>query len=66
MLDIMEINNICIKCDNCRIVCPENAVVHTGSNYEIENWSCSMCGFCQVVCPVNAIKQKPIIEQGEV
>jgi ferredoxin len=63
MLDILEINNICIKCDNCRIVCPENAVIQTGKEYRIESWSCTLCGFCIASCPVNAIKQ---VEYNEV
>jgi MinD superfamily P-loop ATPase len=56
MMDILKINNICICCDNCRIVCPESAVINNGKNYAIETWSCTLCQLCVVACPVDAIK----------
>ena len=32
----LEISSICISCDNCHLVCPENAVITNGSDYAIE------------------------------
>ncbi len=52
----LEITSVCIACDNCRAVCPENAVITNGKEYYIENWSCTLCGLCQEVCPIDCIK----------
>lgn len=57
---LLEISSICIACDNCRIICPENAVISDGRDYSIDHWSCTLCGLCQEVCPVDCIKQKEI------
>ncbi|MBA2405243.1 MAG: 4Fe-4S binding protein [Bdellovibrionales bacterium] len=57
----LEISSICIACDNCRLVCPENAVITNGTDYAIDPWSCTLCGLCIEVCPVDCIKEsKPI------
>ncbi len=53
----LEISSICVLCDNCKLVCPENAVISDGNNYFIDSWSCTLCGLCIEVCPVNCIKE---------
>lgn len=58
MLEKLEINNTCIPCDSCRMICPENAIITDGANFEIDSWSCTNCGLCIEVCPVDAIKIK--------
>ncbi len=57
---ILEISSICIACDNCKMVCPENAVISNGAEYLIDTWSCTICGLCIEVCPVDCIKEKRI------
>lgn len=52
----LEISSICIACDNCHLVCPENAVITNGQQYTIDPWSCTHCGLCIEVCPVDCIK----------
>lgn len=56
MLEKLEINNTCISCDNCRLICPENAVITDGTNYAIDQWGCTTCGLCIEICPPNSIK----------
>lgn len=53
----LEISSICISCDNCRLVCPENAVITNGQNYFIDQWSCTLCDLCIEACPVECIKE---------
>ena len=53
----LEISPICVACDNCRIICPENAVVSDGTIYHIDAWSCTLCGLCLELCPVDCIKE---------
>lgn len=56
MTPVLSINNLCISCDVCRLLCPESSVIKYGQKYTIESWSCTLCGVCKEVCPVNAIK----------
>lgn len=51
----LEINIRCISCDNCRLICPENAILTNGKTYSIDTWSCTLCGLCTEVCPTDAI-----------
>lgn len=53
----LEISSICISCDNCHLVCPENAVITNGTDYAIDPWSCTLCGLCIEACPVDCIKE---------
>lgn len=53
---VLEINYKCISCDNCVLICPENAVHVTKGDYFIEQWACTLCGFCLQVCPVDSIQ----------
>lgn len=57
MVPYLEINSTCIECDNCRAICPENAVLkaHEGG-YVIETFACTLCGLCLEVCPVDCIR----------
>lgn len=54
---VLEISSICVACDSCRLICPENAVVTNGQNYFIDSWSCTLCGLCIEVCPIDCIKE---------
>ena len=46
---------VCNECDNCRIFCPEVAVVFKNSRREINLDYCKGCGICVVECPRNAM-----------
>ena len=59
MLEKLEINNTCISCDACRLICPENSIITDGTIFAIDNSSCTQCGLCIEVCPVDSIKIKP-------
>lgn len=61
MLEKLEINNTCIYCDSCRLICPENSIFTTGQKYAIDEWSCTQCGLCIEACPADSIK---IIEES--
>ncbi len=56
MLEKLEINNTCIQCDGCRLICPENSVITDGHLFAIDEWSCTQCGLCIEVCPSDSIK----------
>ncbi len=56
MIPKLEINNLCIACDNCRFLCPENSILLIENRYVIETWSCTLCHVCIEVCPVDCIK----------
>lgn len=56
MLPKLQINNRCIQCDNCNVVCPENAIIVNDNVYTIDNWSCTLCDLCVEACPVDCIK----------
>lgn len=56
MADSLTINNRCISCDYCKIICPENAILTDGKTYFIEPWACSLCGLCINICPTECIK----------
>jgi len=46
---------ICNACDNCRIFCPEIAVILQGGKRKINLDYCKGCGICVVECPRNAM-----------
>ena len=46
---------ICNACDNCRIFCPEIAVMFNGSERQINLDYCKGCGICVFECPRNAM-----------
>ncbi len=53
----LEITGLCISCDNCRLICPEHAVITDGKEYFIDSWSCTLCGLCIEACPMDCIKE---------
>lgn len=46
---------ICNGCDNCRLFCPEIAVVLKDTRRQINYDYCKGCGICIVECPRNAM-----------
>lgn len=46
---------ICNACDNCRIFCPEIAVILQGSERKINLDYCKGCGICVFECPRSAM-----------
>jgi NADPH-dependent glutamate synthase beta subunit-like oxidoreductase/Pyruvate/2-oxoacid:ferredoxin oxidoreductase delta subunit len=46
---------ICNDCDNCRIFCPEIAVILDGGERQIDLNYCKGCGICVVECPRSAM-----------
>ncbi len=53
----LEITGMCVSCDSCRIICPEDSIFKNKSDYIIETWSCTLCNACIEVCPVDCIKE---------
>jgi NADPH-dependent glutamate synthase beta subunit-like oxidoreductase/Pyruvate/2-oxoacid:ferredoxin oxidoreductase delta subunit len=47
---------ICNACDNCRIFCPEIAVILNGGERQIDLNYCKGCGICVVECPRSAME----------
>lgn len=56
MKPYLQISNLCISCDNCRLLCPENCIMINNKQYFIESWSCTQCQVCIEVCPVDCIR----------
>ncbi|MCB9094833.1 MAG: 4Fe-4S binding protein [Halobacteriovoraceae bacterium] len=52
----LKITSICVSCDNCRLLCPENAIFTQEGHYSIDPWTCTLCSICSLICPVDAIK----------
>lgn len=48
--------DLCILCNQCRIVCPIGAVTFDGDDRIIRD-KCDSCGDCAVVCPSGALTQ---------
>lgn len=46
---------ICNSCDNCRIFCPELAVIFKDTRRSVDLDYCKGCGICVVECPRNAM-----------
>ncbi len=46
---------ICNSCDNCRIFCPDVAVILDGAGRRINLDYCKGCGICVAECPRNAM-----------
>ena len=46
---------ICNACDNCRIFCPEVAVILKDTQRLVNLDYCKGCGICVVECPRNAM-----------
>ena len=56
MLPYLEINSRCVSCDVCKLLCPEEAILHDKTTYIIDRWQCTLCHICVEVCPVDCIK----------
>lgn len=56
MIPYLEINTLCISCDNCYLVCPEKCIIKSGKDYVIDPFACTLCFACVEVCPVDCIK----------
>lgn len=48
----------CTLCDNCRLFCPDNAIVRTPDGYRILIEYCKGCMVCVTECPRSAIHQR--------
>lgn len=46
---------ICIRCNTCEEICPEDAITHDSLNYVIDFEKCTMRGDCLPPCPTGAI-----------
>ena len=46
---------ICIRCNTCEEMCPEDAITHDDLNYVIDYEKCTMKGDCLPPCPTGAI-----------
>ncbi|MBF0312862.1 MAG: 4Fe-4S binding protein [Oligoflexia bacterium] len=56
MRPILSINYSCIKCDNCRLICPEHSIQYNGVSYAVDSWSCTFCNLCVEICPLGCIQ----------
>ncbi|OFZ21913.1 MAG: hypothetical protein A2202_04090 [Bdellovibrionales bacterium RIFOXYA1_FULL_36_14] len=56
MITNLKIQSNCIKCDMCKILCPENAIIKVENEYFLETWACSLCNICVKICPTDSIK----------
>ncbi len=52
------INDACILCGNCEIVCPNDAIVFANERYVIREEACNACANCAVECPVESITMR--------
>ena len=51
-----EINESkCTKCDKCKNICPQSAIIEDIKTNYIKQKKCIGCGRCEKVCPKNAI-----------
>jgi len=58
MIPYLDIMTNCCGCDNCIIVCPENAIIVKDGQYIVDQWRCSLCMLCAQACPDEVIKLK--------
>ena len=58
MFPYLVITDVCTACDNCSIICPENAVLKIEGVYSIETYACTLCSACMELCPMECIKLK--------
>ena len=49
------ITDDCINCEECKKVCPTEAIKKGDTQYMIDISLCASCGLCAYVCPVEAI-----------
>jgi ferredoxin len=51
----LKIQTTCTKCDSCKVICPEQAVIFD-EKYMIDTYSCTLCNLCVYICPEDCIK----------
>lgn len=49
----------CVRCGQCFVYCPVNAIVADGAAYGITYTYCKGCGICAAECPKKAISMEP-------
>lgn len=65
----------CVKCKKCLKICPQNAIIQSGIELEVNNMRCIGCGRCFQICNKNCIEMQsklkdlseilpPIISKG--
>ena len=65
------INDLCVNCDVCAPVCPNQAITQGETIYEIEPSRCTECvghfdePQCVIVCPVECIFVDPMHVESE-
>jgi len=46
---------ICIRCNTCEAICPQQAITHDARNYVVDAAKCKGCNDCLAPCPTGAI-----------
>ncbi len=46
---------ICIRCNTCEAICPQQAITHDSRNYVVEASKCNFCMACISPCPTGSI-----------
>jgi len=46
---------ICIRCNTCEAICPEDAITHDSRNYVVDAEKCNSCMACISPCPTGSI-----------
>ena len=49
------VNNDCKGCENCKNICPNNAITYENKKAKIDSSKCIGCGKCKAYCQNNAI-----------
>ena len=45
----------CLACGGCISVCPQDAILMTGSYANVSKEKCNSCAICIRMCPIGAI-----------
>jgi len=67
----LKINELCVNCDVCEPVCPNQAITQGADIYVIDPARCTQCvghfdePQCVVVCPVECIDPDPAYPESE-
>ena len=46
---------ICIRCNTCEAICPQQAITHDSRNYVVDAGKCNLCMACISPCPTGSI-----------